>query len=201
MKAFMKALEQAYFNSKESFRDWLAKNHDISPGVWIIFFKKHLNAECIGYREALEEAICFGWIDSIIKKIDNDQYVRKFTPRKNNTKWSELNKKIVTELIREGRMTEEGLKKIDLYLKTGRIEWGNTGLKNEKDKKVSDVPEFILKEFAKNEPALTNFNILAQTYRRHYILWITHARKEETILSRLKESIELLKENKKLGLK
>lgn len=61
----------------------------------MIFYKKHANIECIKYNEALEEALCFGWIDSIIEKIDNDQYVRKFTPRTNTTKWSELNKKIV----------------------------------------------------------------------------------------------------------
>lgn len=197
----MRELEHIFFNSRESFRSWLEKNHDRSSGVWMIFYKKHANIECIKYNEALEEALCFGWIDSIIKKIDNDQYVRKFTPRTNTTKWSELNKKIVLALIKKGKMTEEGLKKIDIYLKTGKVDWESKDLKREKEKKEFDVPDFILKEFTKNEPALTNFNNLSQTYRRHYILWITNAKREETILNRLKESIELLKENRKLGLK
>ena len=197
----MTELEHMYFHNKESFRSWLEKNHDKSPGVWIIFYKKHVYIESIGNKEALEEALCFGWIDSLIKKIDNDQYVRKFTPRTNKAKWSGLNKKIVTALIKKGRMTEEGLKKIDIYLKTGSVDWENKDLKKEKDKKEFDAPEFILKEFAKNEPALTNFNNLAQTYKRHYVLWITSAKRKETVLNRLKESIELLKENKKLGLK
>ena len=197
----MRELEHIYFNNRESFRNWLEAYHDKRPGIWIIFYKKHVTTECIDYRTALEEALCFGWIDSIIKKIDNDQYVRKFTPRTNKTKWSELNKKIVTALIKQGRMTEEGLKKIDVYLQTGNVDWENKGLTKEKDKKEFDVPVFILQEFAKNEPALTNFRNLAQTYQRHYIHWITNAKKKETILSRLKESMELLKENKKLGLK
>lgn len=196
----MKELEHIYFNSNKSFRSWLQKNHNKSLGIWIIFYKKHVNAECIKYNEALEEALCFGWIDSIIKKIDNDQYARKFTPRTNTTKWSELNKKIVIALIKKGKMTEEGLKKIDIYLKTGKVDWENKVLK-EKETKEFDIPDFIMEEFAKNEPALTNFNNLAPTYKRHYLLWILTAKKEETVLNRLKESIGLLKENKKLGLK
>ena len=125
----MKELEQIYFKSKESFRSWLEGNFDKSSGIWILFYRKHVSIECIEYIEALEEALCFGWIDSIIKKIDKDQYVRKFTPRTNKTKWSALNKKMVITLIEKGRMTEEGLKKIDVYLKTGRVDWENKELK------------------------------------------------------------------------
>ncbi len=197
----MKELEKIHFSTRESFRSWLVDNHDKSLGIWIIFYKKHVNIECVTYNEALEEALCFGWIDSLIKRIDNDKYARKFTPRTNKTKWSEINKKLVTALIKEDRMTEEGLKKIDIYLKTGSVNWENIDLKNEKYKKEFDVPDFILKEFAKNEPALVNFNNLAQTHKKHYVLWITSAKREKTILSRLKESVELLKENSKLGLK
>jgi len=196
----MKELERIYFNNDKSFRSWLKKNHDKSPGVWIIFYKKHVKIECIKYRVALEEALCFGWIDSIVKKIDNDQYVRKFTPRKNTSKWSELNKKIVIGKVEKGKMTSEGLKKIDSYLKTGRVDWEKKEI-NENESKNSDIPDFIIEEFAQNEPALTNFNTLAQTYKQHYILWITDAKMEKTIQKRLKESVKLLKENKKLGLK
>lgn len=196
----MKELEQLYFKSQESFRNWLERNFDKSSGIWILFYRKHVHIECIEYIEALEEALCFGWIDSLIKKIDKDQYVRKFTPRTNKTKWSVLNKKMVIALIEKGRMTEEGLKKIDIYLKSGRVNWENKELKG-KDTKELEIPDFILKELAKNEPALTNFNNLAQTYKQHYILWITNAKRNETVYGRLKESIELLKENKKLGLK
>ena len=167
----------------------------------MIFYKKHVNIDCAKYNEALEEALCFGWIDSIIKKVDDEQYVRKFTPRTNISKWSDLNKKIVLSLIENGRMTNAGLEKIDIYLKTGRVDW--TIKKSIAERKANEirVPDFILKGLAQNEPALTNFNNLANSYKRHYILWITNAKREETIFNRLKESIELLKENQKLGLK
>jgi len=196
----MKDLEHKYFKTKEAFRNWLEKNHEKSPGIWMIFYKKHVDIECLKYNEALEEALCFGWIDSLVKRIDENQYKRKFTPRTNISNWSELNKQLVIALIKKGKMTEAGLKKIDLYLKTGRVDWETKELK-EKETKEFDIPDFINEAFAKNEPALTNFNNLAQTYKQYYILWITNAKREETISKRLKESIELLKENKKLGLK
>ena len=197
----MNELKHIYFNSRKSFRDWLGENHDKSPGIWMIFYKKHLNNECITYHEALEEALCFGWIDSIIKKVDNESYVRKFTPRTNTSKWSDLNKRIVLSLMEKGKMTEAGLKKIDDYIKTGRVVWKTKELIKDKANNEIHIPEFILKKFAENEPALTNFNMLAQSHKRNYILWITNAKRDETIQKRLKESIELLKENRKLGLK
>jgi uncharacterized protein YdeI (YjbR/CyaY-like superfamily) len=196
----MKELENIFFGNKDEFRKWLNKNHDKSPGIWVIFYKKHLNFDCIKYNELLEEVLCFGWIDSLIKKIDDDKYARKITPRTDTRKWSELNKKKVIELIKEGKMTEAGLNKIDHYLKTGKVDWPINKSEIRESKEIN-IPEFIIEELARNEPALMNFNKLATTYKRHYILWITNARKEETIRSRLKESIGLLKENKKLGLK
>ena len=200
-KTKMRELEHKYFDCRKSFRNWLEENHNRSMGIWMIFYKKHVNIDCIEYKEALEEALCFGWIDSIIKKVNDEQYLRKFTPRTNTSKWSDFNKKLVLSLINEDKMTEAGLRKIDIYLKTGKVDWDVESSKRDNENKEFHIPDFILKEFANNEPALTNFNHLAQTYKRHYILWITNAKREETIMSRLKESIELLKENKKLGLK
>ena len=182
----MRELENIYFRNKEEFRNWLEENHDTNPGIWVIFYKKHINIDCIKYNELLEEVLCFGWIDSLIKKIDDDKYARKITPRTNTQKWSELNKKKVIELIKEDKMTQAGLHKIDNYLKTGKVVWP-VNKSGKKELKENDIPDFIIKELAKNEPALINFNKLATTYKRHYLLWITNARKEETIRSRLKE--------------
>lgn len=196
----MPTFTQQYFPNKKAFRRWLSENHDMSPGIWLVFYKKQVRIECVDYKDALEEALCFGWIDSIIKKIDDEKYVRKFTPRTNTSKWSEVNKKIVTTLINEGRMTEFGLKKIDIYLKTGKVEWDSKEEKKNEPKSFQ-VPEFIIEALAKDEPALTNFNSLATTHKKHYVLWITSAKREVTIQSRLKEAIGLLKENRKLGLK
>ena len=167
----------------------------------MIYYKKHTEKECVEYKDALEEALCFGWIDSTIKKVDDESYLRKFTPRTNISNWSDVNKKIVLSLIETGKMTQAGLNKIDVYLKTGKVEWKLKESKSNNKEKTFYIPDFILKAFADNEPALTNFNGLAKTYKRHYILWITTAKREETIQKRLTESITLLKENKKLGMK
>lgn len=195
----MKDLVSIHFKSRNEFRSWLLKNHDKSPGFWMIFFKKHTKKENIPYADAVEEAICFGWIDSLVKKIDEESYVRKFTPRINTKIWSEINRIRALNMIREGKMTETGLFKFNSYLKTE-----NTNRQKEKpDISIGDseIPEFIIGAFAQNEPALLHFNNLAPSHKRNYILWITTAKKKATIQKRLKESINLLIKNKKLGLK
>jgi hypothetical protein len=96
----------------ESWRAWLAKNHASEREVWVIFPKKHTGEKCMSYEDSVEEALCHGWIDSIIKRIDDQTYARKFTPRTDNLNWSDVNKRRVAKCIREGRMTEIGLAKI-----------------------------------------------------------------------------------------
>jgi uncharacterized protein YdeI (YjbR/CyaY-like superfamily) len=196
----MKELEQLFFADREAFRNWLGRNHDKSPGIWMLFYKKHTNIESIKYKEALEEALCFGWIDSIIKRIDDAEYVRKFTPRINLAKWSEINIRIADEMIRKGRMTEAGLRKFKVHARV-QEDSPRSGKPKERAVKDFDIPGFILSEFAQNEPALKHFNSLPKSHKRNYILWITTARREETIQKRLKESIALLQGNKRLGLK
>lgn len=98
-------------------------------------------------------------------------------------------------------MTEAGLRKIDVYLSMGKVDWEIKKAMAKPTTKTDSVPDFILNEFAKNEPALTNFKHLAPNYKQHYILWITSAKREATIQTRLKESIELLKINQKLRVK
>jgi uncharacterized protein YdeI (YjbR/CyaY-like superfamily) len=196
----MKELEKQYFEDEASFRKWIAANHNKSPGIWIVFSKKHTGKECISYSDALDTALCFGWIDSLIKKIDESTYARKFTPRTNTSKWSEVNKKRIAELIKNGKMTETGLTKIESYLKTGEVTWAESGHES-KDRKRIECPAYILSEFSGNEPALSNFNALAPTYQRQYIMWITSAKREVTLKSRIHEAIGLLKEKRKLGMK
>ena len=189
-----------HFKSSEEFRTWLKKHYDKSTILWLIFYKKHTGIKNISYDEAVEEALCYGWIDSTKKRIDDEKYAWKFTPRSNTKNWSDTNKIRVNKLIKEGRMTEAGLNKIDLYLKTGKIDWEVIP----KHKKIRDevqTPEFIIEFISKNEAALYHFNQLAPSHKRNYIAWITQAKKPETIKKRLAEAIKLLKKNKKLGLK
>jgi len=138
-------LENMFFRNRRMFRIWLKQNFDKSPGIWIIIYKKHVITKGIKHREALEEALCFGWIDSLLKRIDDERYKIKFTPRKNIKQWSDVNKKIVGELIINGKMTEAGLKKIESYLRTGKVYWAEKG-SIEPNKKEFEIPQYILND-------------------------------------------------------
>ena len=94
-------MKELYVTSREKWRGWLERNHDKSEGVWLVFYKKATGKPSLEYDAAVEEALCFGWIDSIIKSIDDERYKRKLTPRKPASRWSTLNKKRVTKLIRQ----------------------------------------------------------------------------------------------------
>ena len=178
---------------RKVWRAWLAKNHAVEKEIWLIFPKARTGQHSISYDDAVEEALCHGWIDSIIQRIDDSSYARKFTPRTNNLKWSELNKTRVAKLIREGRMTEAGLAKIS---------YSNAERAHPKPKpSVLPVPAFMERALRARQRAWENFKRLAPSYQRNYIGWITTAKREETRLKRLQEAIELLEENKKLGLK
>jgi uncharacterized protein YdeI (YjbR/CyaY-like superfamily) len=196
----MKEFESIYFSSSEAFRSWLHENWAEHPGIWMIYFKKHLRREGIEYQQALDEALSFGWIDSLVKNLDEERYARKFMPRKDKSKWSDFNRKKLAELIRDGRMTQAGLDKVDPSIMTSLSDISRQSPSPAKPV-VGVVPDFILLELAQNEPALQNFNQLSTSCRKQYVLWITQAKREETIQKRLSEAIEMLKENKKLGLK
>ncbi|HYE65229.1 MAG TPA: YdeI/OmpD-associated family protein [Pyrinomonadaceae bacterium] len=192
----MKPSKTLYITSRGVWRAWLEKNHAIETEAWLIYYKKHTNRPRIPYDEAVEEALCFGWIDSIVRRIDDDRYAQKFTPRRNNSQWSELNKKRVRKLIKEGRMTRAGLAKVRTEILAGQED-----SLSEPKKKELVIPQHIEKALRKNRAAWENFNNLAPSYRRKFVMWITDAKKEETREKRLRESIELLAQNKKLGLK
>jgi len=139
--------------------------------------------------------LCFGWIDNIIKRIDDEKFVRKFTPRKAKSKWSEANKRRVRKMIKVGKMTEAGLTKVKEAKKSG--EW----FKIAPVRKELVIPSYVKETLAKNQKALANFNNLAESYKRQYVGWISSAKREETRKRRLMETIRLLEKNEKLGMK
>jgi uncharacterized protein YdeI (YjbR/CyaY-like superfamily) len=188
-------MKQLYVVNREQWRDWLSLNHAMKDGVWLVFYKKETSEPSISYEAAVEEALCFGWIDSIIKKIDAARYVRKFTPRKDKSNWSQLNKKRANKMIKQGRMTEVGLAKIKAAKKTGL--WN----KDSRPQISLDIPPEFVKALARNNKAKQNFDKLAPSYRKFYIGWIVTAKRPETKKRRIAESIALLEEGKKLGLK
>ncbi len=196
----MKSYQNIHFKTGKAFRVWLENNFNQVDGIWMIFFKKHTKKENITYNEAVEEALCFGWIDSTKKRIDDEKYVYKFTPRTNTKNWSDSNKLRVLDLIKNGKMTKVGLKKIDLYIKTGKVDW-KVVPKHQRKAIELKVPEFISSYFSNHEPALSNFKKLSPSHQRNYIAWISNAKRPETINKRLEEATSLLKQNKKLGMK
>lgn len=188
-------MKQLYVVDREQWRNWLSKNHATKNGVWLIFYKKGTSKSTIEYEAAVEEALCFGWIDSIIKKIDAAKYARKFTPRSDKSNWSALNKKRVGRMIKQGRMTEAGLMRIKAAKKTGL--WD----KDDRPQISLDIPPEFAKALACNKKAKQFFDKLAPTYRKHYIGWIAVAKRPVTKKRRIDESIALLEKGRKLGLK
>jgi len=177
--------------NRDEWRVWLEKSHDSEKEVWLVCYKKKTSQISIPY----EEALCWGWIDSIIQKIDDEKYGRKFTPRKSNSQWSALKKRRTAEMIRKGRMTAKGFAKRDF----NGVE-DDYGRMPERKAEETILPEFLRQALSNNPPTLENFNRLAPSYRRNYIQWISAAKTEETHTKRLAEAVRLLKKNKKLDL-
>ena len=188
-------MKELYFRTSDNWRKWLKSNHDKENEVWLIFFKKEIGKPSIGYESAVEEALCFGWIDSIIKKLDDERYVRKFTPRWSISRWSDLNKKRVGKLMKQGLMTKSGAAKVTEAKKSGL--WEQSG-----QSEISfEIPMEFESALAKNKKANIFFDQLALTYQKHFIGWISVAKRQETKVRRVGESIALLEQCKKLGLK
>ena len=188
-------MKQLCVTDRDKWRNWLSEHHAASSGVWLVFYKKSTSKSTIEYEAAVEEALCFGWIDSIIKRFDDEKYVRKFTPRKDKSDWSTLNKKRVTKMIKTGRMTEAGLAKIRAAKKNGS--WNQNG----KTPRSLEIPPEFAEALAGNKKAREHFEKLAPTYRRHYLGWIAAAKRPETRKRRIDEAILLLEKGAKLGLK
>lgn len=189
----MKTLE---FKTRDDWRSWLAENLNRESEVWLIYYKKATGIPSIPYGASVEEALCFGWVDSLIKRIDDQKYVRKFTPRKDDSVWSAVNKQRVEKMIKENRITQHGLRKVEAAKQLGH--W-DAPLK--KPKINLEMTEAFA-EALKNYPlAEKNFNNLAPTYQKQYLTWIAVAKRPQTKQKRIEESIQLLIKGKKLGLR
>jgi uncharacterized protein YdeI (YjbR/CyaY-like superfamily) len=160
---------------------WLEQNHDREQEVWLVYVKAGRGQTTIDYESSVEEALCFGWVDSIIQKIDEETYARKFNPRRMDSKWSETNKRRVLKVIREGRMTEAGLAKV-----TFDVNEVDTRTRKLKPKRAPvQMPE-KMEQVLKSRPGLWEaFQKLSPSYRRNYILWLSDAKKPETFERRL----------------
>jgi uncharacterized protein YdeI (YjbR/CyaY-like superfamily) len=174
---------------RAAWRKWLAQQHASSRGVWLVFHKPHSGVEAIPYEDSVREALCFGWIDSLIKRLDDDRYARKFTPRKPTSKWSDLNRRRWAELGAEGRLTAAGLAA------------GPAGKARAVRPALPALPAYVTAAVRANAKAWAFFRSLPPSQRRLFVGWIHTARRPETRERRIRESIALLAAGKKLGLR
>lgn len=190
----MKTIETLYVKDRDEWRAWLEKHHDSESAIWLIYYKKHTNKPTIPYDDAVEEALCFGWIDSLVKTIDAEKYKQKYTPRKNNSVWSELNVKRCKKMIKEGKMTKAGMKLIEDAKKNGKWEAAYS------TKKLFKLPDDLKSALKKNKAAWENFYNFAPSYKNNYIGWVISAKREETKNKRIKEVVSRAAKNQKPGM-
>ncbi|MCX7638259.1 MAG: YdeI/OmpD-associated family protein [Cyclobacteriaceae bacterium] len=174
--------------TRNEWRRWLEKNHASAKAVWLVIFHKGSNRKSISYNEAVEEAICFGWIDSIAQKRDEQSKYQYFAPRKEKSNWSKANRERAEKMIAQGRMTPAGQKLIDLAKKTGT--WHALV-----DVQKGVIPEDLQKKLNQNKKALKNFHAFPPSSKRIILEWISNAKKEETRQKRIEETVRLAAQN------
>lgn len=175
-------------------RAWLATHHASEPEVWLIFHKKHTGKPSVSHSDALDEALCYGWIDSLVKRIDDDRYAIKFTPRKADSKWSSINIRRYEALKKAKRLAAPGLERSP----KGRPVVDGPPIDSIPTASMRGTVEKALK---KDGPAWKSFEALAPSHQRRYLTWVAMAKREETRQKRLREAIEMLRSGKTLGLK
>ena len=182
--------EQLTFKNRAAFRDWLRKNHARPEGLWLVFGKNDL-VKTLSPEQALEEALCFGWIDGLIKRVDEKQYVKFFSPRRTKSNWSEKNKRTAERLIQSGRMTSPGRKIIERARQDGS--WDSPqGLIIT----AEDIERFAHLIAASPEAAI-NFQRMPPSVKKQFTGFYLDAKREATRRSRLEKLIGLLKQNKR----
>lgn len=181
------------FKDRDEWRQWLEEHHDSESEIWLIYYKKHTRKESVRYEEAVEEALCFGWIDSTVKRIDEEQFMQRYTPRKEDSNWSQSNKQRVKKLTELGRMTEAGLKAIEAAKRNGS--WDRL------DEIEIDmaVPEDLEAALAENPTAKENFDQFAPSNKKQYLYWLKSAKRAETREKRLKEIVRRSEKNVRPG--
>ena len=177
----------------DRWRKWLVDHHDSESEVWLVFYKVHTGRRSIAYSDAVDEALCFGWVDSLVKRLDDSRYALKFTPRKADSRWSTINRRRYAALKTSGRLQPGGINRAP----TDRT----YGPRPPRFQMPARVPPYIQAALRKQPAAWRYFQGLAPSHRRRYLGWIESAKREETKARRLQEAIRLLTAGKPLGLK
>lgn len=186
----MKEKELLYFKNAAEWREWLHQNHDSSTGLYLIFYKVNSPFESMRWEEAVKVALCYGWIDSTVRTIDEHSRKQLFTPRKNKSGWSKLNKTYVEKLIADNLMHKSGLNKIELAKQNGS--WTSSDASED-----LVIPEDLKLAFEQNKTAYENYEKFSPSYRKNYLHWLNQAKREETRNNRITAIIDLCNQNKK----
>lgn len=175
-----------FFSDREQWRSWLVRNHSSKKEAWLLLYKKRTGKPGLSLDEAVEEAICYGWIDSILRRVDDEKHMLRFSPRKKNSKWAVSNLERAQNMIRQGKMTESGLRLLPM-----------TNDKTDPKRYPPEVEEVTIPEdldraLQGSPPAHDAFKSLAKSHRRGYIHWITEAKRPETRKKRIRKIVEFL---------
>lgn len=180
----MSSFADLRFESGEQWREWLNANHLLSDGVWLLIHKKKSPKLGIKYQEALDEALCFGWIDSKMYSVDAYSFRQRFTPRRRNSIWSKKNKQTANQLIKEGKMTKAGFLEINKAKKNGKWALAYSS------KTSPEIPLKLEEALKKNQNAWKNFCNFSNSKKLQYIWWIKSAKRDETIKKRVNETVK-----------
>lgn len=180
-----------YAKDRKAWRKWLEKNHNKCTGVWLVYYKKDSGKTRVPYADAVEEALCFGWIDSTMRPIDEHSYKQLFAPRKPKSTWSQLNKDRVEALEKQGLMTDAGREKIEIARKNGS--WGSI----DHVETLEPTPE-LKKAFTTNKKAKAFFESLGKTNKKYILYYTTGVKSPELRAQRLAEVIAAANEGRML---
>ena len=180
------------FASRDAWAAWLEEQHAASDGLWLKFAKKGSGLDTVTYAEAVEVALCYGWIDGQVRKFDEDYYLQRFTPRRARSKWSKINRQKATELIERGEMKPAGLREVERARADGRWDAAYDA------PSTAQVPDDLLRELEKNQPAREFFETLDGRNRYAILYQIQDAKRPETRARRIEKYVAMLSEGKKI---
>lgn len=184
-------MKATFFATPKELRAWLKKNHKKETELLVGFYKVGTGKPSITWSQAVDEALCYGWIDSVRRSIDAESYSNRFTPRKKTSIWSAINIKKVEELTKAGLMTPEGLKAFELRTQS------RMGIYSHEKEPVALTPAYE-KQFKKNKLAWKYFQAQAPSYKKVTIHWIMSAKQEKTQLARLEKAIQISEQQKRM---
>jgi len=175
------------FKTRRAWRTWLARNHDRSKGIWLVYFKKGSGKASVTYEEALQEALCFGWIDSTVNRVDEERYKQRYTPRNDRSVWSASNKARVARLIAAGLMAAPGLAKVEAAKRNGS--WKSL---DDVDRigRGAELPDDLLKALAAEPRAREAFESRPPSEKKLWGYWVLSAKRPETRARRVAETVK-----------